>query len=567
MIRNGDEYDVAIIGGGPGGSTTAAYLKKYNPQLRVAVIEREAFPRDHVGESQLPPIGRVLHEIGAWDKVEAAGFPIKLGASYTWGKTTEPWTFGFIPDSEIGDRTRPSKFEGWRRRVALQVDRAKYDKILLDHAHELGAEVIQPCKVTRVRTAGDGAARRVSGLELEGGRLLTARFYVDASGNSAIMRRELSVKVEAPGLLRNVAFWNYWEAEGLNRAMLEGGAMRVLIRSVSYGWIWFIVLSDSRTSVGLVCNAEFYKQSGRKPEELYQQAIAQEPEISRLLSRAVCSSKLSSANDWSYVAEESCGENWFLVGESLGFADPILAAGLTLTHTSAEHCAATILELDRDDQSPNWLRLQYHETQTQRVKQHIKFAEYWYSSNGLFTDVLENCREIATAAGLSFEPHEAFRWLSNGGIDDISGQAAIGGLSLAGIKMVQQHFSHTDSSSVTFAINGMNSFKLDLAGARSEMVASVKGGRILPVSVLRRGQQRLPLHGIYGLVYSALQASSELEPFLQALKQRIQAAFKDDQSRRATFKESLLCLEGMVTQGWVRCSYIPGKTALSMQSK
>ncbi|MFM7115093.1 MAG: NAD(P)/FAD-dependent oxidoreductase [Planctomycetota bacterium] len=567
MIRDGDQYDVAVIGGGPGGSTTAAYLKKYSPQLRVALIEREEFPREHVGESQLPPIGRVLHEIGAWDKVEAAGFPIKLGASYTWGKTTEPWTFGFIPEAEIGDRTRPAKFAGWRRRVALQVDRAKYDQILLDHARELGADVLQPCKALRVRTDGAGATRRVTGLELETGRVLTARYYVDASGNSAIIRRDLGVKVDAPSLLRNVAFWNYWEADGLNSAMLEGGAMRVLIRSVSFGWIWYIVLSDRRTSVGLVCNAEFYKQSGKKPEELYRQAIAQEPELSRLLSHAVCTNKLSSANDWSYVAEESCGENWFLVGESLGFADPILAAGLTLTHTSAEHCAATILELDRDEQSPVWLRSQYHETQTQRVRQHIKFAEYWYSANGLFTDVLDNCREIASAAGLSFDPQEAFRWLSNGGIDDVSGQAAIGGLSLAGIKMVQQHFSHTDPAGVTFAIDGMNSFKLDLSGAKSEMVASVKGGRIVPVSILRRGLQRLPLNGIYGLVYSSLQSSGELEPFLLALKQRIQAAFKDDQSRKAAFKESLLCLEGMVAQGWVHCSYLPGKAALSMRSK
>ncbi|MFN9342582.1 MAG: FAD-dependent oxidoreductase, partial [Planctomycetota bacterium] len=75
MIAENLDFDVAIIGGGPGGSTTAAYLRKYAPHLRVAVIEREEFPRDHVGESQLPPIGRVLHEIGAWDKIEAANFP------------------------------------------------------------------------------------------------------------------------------------------------------------------------------------------------------------------------------------------------------------------------------------------------------------------------------------------------------------------------------------------------------------------------------------------------------------------------------------------------------------
>ncbi|MFM8215891.1 MAG: tryptophan 7-halogenase, partial [Pirellula sp.] len=112
--------DVAIIGAGPGGTTVASFLKKFMPQLDVCLIEKETFPRDHVGESQLPAVSKVLHEMGAWDKVEAARFPVKLGASYTWGKTSEPWVFGFIPASEIGSLDRPGKYEGWRQRVAFQ---------------------------------------------------------------------------------------------------------------------------------------------------------------------------------------------------------------------------------------------------------------------------------------------------------------------------------------------------------------------------------------------------------------------------------------------------------------
>jgi 2-polyprenyl-6-methoxyphenol hydroxylase-like FAD-dependent oxidoreductase len=81
--RSGKEkYDVVIVGGGPTGSTAATLLKKYNPDLRVLIMEKEKFPRDHVGESQLPAINPVLDEMGVWDKVEAAGFPIKLGAAF-----------------------------------------------------------------------------------------------------------------------------------------------------------------------------------------------------------------------------------------------------------------------------------------------------------------------------------------------------------------------------------------------------------------------------------------------------------------------------------------------------
>src|SRR5262249_50813379 len=79
-------YDAAIVGGGPGGSTVGALLKKYAPGMRVVILEREKFPRAHIGESQLPAICSILHEMGVWDKVEAAGFPIKLGASLTWGR-------------------------------------------------------------------------------------------------------------------------------------------------------------------------------------------------------------------------------------------------------------------------------------------------------------------------------------------------------------------------------------------------------------------------------------------------------------------------------------------------
>jgi len=81
--------DVAIIGGGPAGSTCASLLLKYKPSLRVVIVEREVFPRDHVGESQLPAIGKVLNEMGVWDKVERANFPVKIGATYRWdGRTT-----------------------------------------------------------------------------------------------------------------------------------------------------------------------------------------------------------------------------------------------------------------------------------------------------------------------------------------------------------------------------------------------------------------------------------------------------------------------------------------------
>lgn len=92
-----EHYDVAIVGGGPAGSTLGALLKKYHPDLGVTILEREQFPREHVGESQLPPIGKILDEMGCWDKVEAANFPIKIGATYRWGTSPTCGTSSSCP--------------------------------------------------------------------------------------------------------------------------------------------------------------------------------------------------------------------------------------------------------------------------------------------------------------------------------------------------------------------------------------------------------------------------------------------------------------------------------------
>ncbi|MGP1309845.1 MAG: NAD(P)/FAD-dependent oxidoreductase, partial [Phycisphaerales bacterium] len=203
-----DVFDVVIIGGGPAGSTTGCLLRKHNPDLRVLILEREKFPRDHVGESQLPPISGVLREMGCWDKVEAANFPVKIGATYTWGQTTKPWDFEFLPLEQVDeDSPRPHKYEGWRVQTAFQVDRAVYDKILLDHARELGCEVREETRVTGIESDGDSIAH----ISLASGETVQARYYVDASGNVGILRKAMGVKIDAPTLLQNVAFWDYWE--------------------------------------------------------------------------------------------------------------------------------------------------------------------------------------------------------------------------------------------------------------------------------------------------------------------------------------------------------------------
>jgi flavin-dependent dehydrogenase len=319
-------FDVAIVGGGPAGSTLGALLKKYRPNLSVAIFERDLFPRDHVGESQLPPISHILDEMGCWEAVEKANFPIKIGATYKWGKDKELWNVDFAPAESINGQTRPGTFDKVRQTTAFQVDRAIYDKILLDHAKDLGCQVFEETKVARIATKSSS----VEGLELGSGETVTARYYIDASGHSGMLRRAMNVKVDYPSTLQNLALWEYWQ--NAEWAVDFGqGATRIQVMSLPYGWLWFIPLGPTRTSVGLVLPVEYFKNCKQRPEELYMQAVYEDPLIADLLRNAQREDKFQTTKDWSFLAEKHFGLNWFLVGESAGFADPILSAGLTVT--------------------------------------------------------------------------------------------------------------------------------------------------------------------------------------------------------------------------------------------
>lgn len=557
-----EAYDVAIIGGGPAGSTTGSLLRKYNPDLRVLILEKARFPREHVGESQLPAIGSVLNEMGCWDKVEAANFPIKIGASYTWGQTTEPWEFEFLPLSQVpGEISRPCPFAGWRTQTALQVDRARYDQILLDHAASLGCEVRQGALVRSVQHA-DG---HVSGLTLDSGESITARHYCDASGNAAVLRRALGIEVEVPTSLQNVAFWDYWEGRIRGDDMISHGVTRVRIRSLPYGWIWFIPLSETRTSVGVVMPAAHYKSLKKRPAEVYEHALREEPSIWASLSDAASRGRVESTTDWSFVAKHAVGDNWFLVGEAAGFADPILAAGLTLTHWAARHCAYAILELDRGEHDAEWIKSEYEAAQLKRLRQHIRFADYWYSANGCFTDLQDFCSNIAKESGLKLSPQEAFRWLSNGGLDDIPGGVGIGGLTLGGIKSVQTRLA-PHGKAVAYTINGKSTFKLNTRGATEVDIPVLRHGRIQRAKALKRGQSMLQIIGASGLMYDALRQASEITEIIAIIRRRVIAGGAPAHAVERLIKESLYCLELMANNYWVTCSTRRGAPTVELDA-
>jgi flavin-dependent dehydrogenase len=533
---------VAIIGGGPAGSTVGTLLQKYKPTMDVLIIERENFPRDHVGESQLPLVSTVLDEMGVWEKVERAGFPVKIGATYRWGRTEDLWDLEFAPGIQDADMPRPGTFTGVRRNTAFQVDRAIYDEILLNHAEELGCEVMQGARVVEVLRDGDS----VKGLVLDSGETVRAKYYVDASGSAGILRRAMGVEVDSPTSLRNIAIWDYWQNAEWAVEIGVGGT-RVQVMSLGYGWIWFIPLGPTRTSVGLVIPAEYYKTSGMRPEDLYKKAIAEEPRISGLMREAISEGKLATTKDWSFVADRICGDNWFLAGESAGFADPILAAGMTLAHVGAKECAYTILELDRGQFEPEWLKEGYEEVQKARLRQHIRFADFWYSNNGHFTDLQQYTAQIAKDAGLSLSAKEAFRWLGTGGFaNDGMGMASVATFSITPLKEVAKRFTCDDPG---WELNDHNVFRLNLEDAEVRHVGVLENGTIRRAKCYIRDGKTLSLVGVYWYLFKALQKASGLEDIFAELNKHFTGMAGRTPRERMGF--ALEALETMTIDGWV----------------
>jgi len=537
--------DVAIIGGGPAGATVASLLKVHSPALDVVVLEGAKFPRDHVGESLLPTTCSILDEMGCWDKVEAERFPIKLGAFYRWGLTPDLIHFTFLQEP-FQNRERPGKFEGQRLSTTWQVDRSVFDTVLLDHAESQGCHVFQESLVTGVRTSGDA----ITGLDVKSSAIpdgvVQAKHYVDASGVRGIIRKAFDVEVESPTNLRNIAVWDYWQDAEWEDRDGEGTFIRIL--SLEWGWLWFITIGETRTSVGLVTSADYYKQSGLSTEELYAKAIRDEPNIAKLLANAKRENVLQADKDWSYLSSRLVGENWFLAGDCCGFADPILSAGITLAVSGARKVAYSIKEMESGSLDPAWIRGEYNRTHRANIKSHIRFADYWYRANKRFPELEEYCSEIAKDSGLELDPKAAFQWIATGGFtDDYGDQPTVGTYKLSAVKWIIGKFAG-EQPQLQFV--KCDRLKLNLEGAERIQSAVYRDGQIKVKESYVRGDTILLVDAFYRHAYMALSTETETQKVVELMRKWIAARLPDHNPQQA-LQIALEVLEAMYVQGWI----------------
>ncbi|WP_307796166.1 NAD(P)/FAD-dependent oxidoreductase [Amycolatopsis sp. 195334CR] len=388
------DFDVAIIGGGPGGSTMASYLARAG--LSVVVFESETFPRPHVGESLVPATTPVLVEIGALDKIDEAKFPRKYGASWTSAESRSIPTMGYEGLSH--DWSAEVQFvernqAGVDRDYTFHVDRGRFDAILLRHAQEQGATVFNGARVLDVDFDDPDVVR----LSVRFGPRTTdytVRMVVDASGRQTLLGRKLKVKVADP-VFDQYALHTWFEGldrEALSPNVATADHIFVHFLPIKDTWVWQIPITDTITSIGVVTQKKRFAEAATDREQFFWDFVSSRPELAEALKKAEQIRPFKAEGDYSYAMEQICGDRFVMIGDAARFVDPIFSSGVSVALNSARIASQDIIAAhaagDFDKK-----RFDAYETKLRRaVKYWYEFISIYYRLNVLFTAFVQDPR-------------------------------------------------------------------------------------------------------------------------------------------------------------------------------
>lgn len=370
-----DQYDVIVVGGGPAGATVSGLLSKWG--RRVLVLEKEKFPRYHIGESLVPGIIPVIEELGATRVVEQLGAIRKYGISLFWGEGQEQTTLRF-------DEVSPFPY-------AYEVKRAEFDNLLLTHARRLGTTVIEEANVREVLFDGGRCTGvRYSPVHSDDVIDVHAPFIIDASGQAKIMARRFeSVGWHAD--LKNLAAWTYFQGGSRYPGQDAGN---IVVEHKPPGWLWMIPFSDHTCGIGFVAPIEEYAATGLKPAAILYRSIDEAREIKRLLEGAIEVSQVRTAKDWSYTCERMSGPGFMQVGDAAAFIDPLFSTGVMLAMKSASSAAHAVNKILDEPNLEASIRQSYEDGYRAFLDVVVSFVRFFYDASRKMTEYFDEARRL-----------------------------------------------------------------------------------------------------------------------------------------------------------------------------
>ncbi|MEK7727957.1 MAG: tryptophan 7-halogenase [candidate division KSB1 bacterium] len=332
MIAPNKKHDVVIVGAGPGGAGSALFLLQQG--LKPVIIEKESFPRYHIGESLTGECGVCLRKLGLEDQLLKQNNPIKYGVTvYGTGGKNSFW----VP---VAERTPEDEI---KLQWTWQVRRSEFDKLLLDLAIAKGAEYRQCEAVAPLQED-----RGVTGLRVRtpNGAVedLHAEVVLDASGQGTFLaNRGVTSPKERGPYDKQLAIFS--QVKNTMRDPGKAAGNTLIFYQKKHHWAWFIPLDDEVVSIGAVVPGEYFKSKKLSKEDfLRQEMLTLNPEMTKRVPDLNFLEETRSISNYSYEVKNFTGKGFLCVGDSHRFIDPIFSFGLYFAMKEAEMATATIAE-------------------------------------------------------------------------------------------------------------------------------------------------------------------------------------------------------------------------------